>query len=82
MELLVHNLLSRAIAAVAMTNCIQTSAELVPSLDRVASNYLKLVISSSFSPFMVMSPLVLVMLFTMIFDFSVLAYIPYIPDLS
>ncbi|KAH3752970.1 hypothetical protein DPMN_187597 [Dreissena polymorpha] len=46
MELLVHNLLSLVIAAVAMTTLIRTSAVLVPSLDRVAPKYLKLACTS------------------------------------
>ncbi|KAH3717205.1 hypothetical protein DPMN_060136 [Dreissena polymorpha] len=37
-----------------MVLLIRTSAVLMPSLDRVAHKYLKLVTSSSFSPFMVM----------------------------
>ncbi|KAH3720263.1 hypothetical protein DPMN_063160 [Dreissena polymorpha] len=51
-----------------MVILFQTSAVLVPSLDMVAPQYLKLVTSYSFSPLMVMSALVLVVLFTMIFD--------------
>ncbi|KAH3848815.1 hypothetical protein DPMN_091198 [Dreissena polymorpha] len=43
--------------------------------DRVAPSYLKLVTPSSFSPFMVVSALVLVVLFTIIFDFSMLTSI-------
>ncbi|KAH3702918.1 hypothetical protein DPMN_077946 [Dreissena polymorpha] len=50
-ELLVHNLLSLAIASVAIANRIRTSAVLVPSLVRVAPMYLKLVTISSFVPF-------------------------------
>ncbi|KAH3721482.1 hypothetical protein DPMN_064410 [Dreissena polymorpha] len=82
MKLLVHNLLSLAIAAVAMVILIRTSMALVPFLDRVAITYLKLITSSSFSPFMVMSVLLLVVLFTVIFDLSVLTSIPYVPALS
>ncbi|KAH3870120.1 hypothetical protein DPMN_033302 [Dreissena polymorpha] len=41
MELLVYNLFSPAIAAVAMAILIRTSAVLVPSFDRVATKYLK-----------------------------------------
>ncbi|KAH3885491.1 hypothetical protein DPMN_009485 [Dreissena polymorpha] len=48
MELLVHILLSLAIAVVAMAILIQTSAVLVPSFDRVAPKNLKLVTSSGF----------------------------------
>ncbi|KAH3833842.1 hypothetical protein DPMN_107158 [Dreissena polymorpha] len=75
MEMLVQNLFSLAIGAVGIA--IRTSAVLVPSLDRIAPRYLKLVTYSNFSSFMVMSVLVLVVLFTMIFDFSVLTSIPY-----
>ncbi|KAH3848026.1 hypothetical protein DPMN_090363 [Dreissena polymorpha] len=64
-----------------MTILIRTSAVLVPSLDRVAPEYLKLV-TPSYSPFMVMYALVFVLLFTMIFDFSVLTSTPYTPALS
>ncbi|XP_052249846.1 A disintegrin and metalloproteinase with thrombospondin motifs 7-like [Dreissena polymorpha] len=46
-------------------------------LGRVTPKYLKLVTTSSISPFMVMSALVLLMLFKIIFDFSVLTSIPY-----
>ncbi|KAH3712470.1 hypothetical protein DPMN_072172 [Dreissena polymorpha] len=60
-----------------MVILIRTSAVLVPSLGRVASKYLNLVTSSSFSPFLVMSALVRVLLFTMIFDFSLLIPVPY-----
>ncbi|KAH3779826.1 hypothetical protein DPMN_157633 [Dreissena polymorpha] len=45
-KLLVHNLLSLAIAAVAMAILIRTSAVLPPSLDRVAPQCLKLVTNS------------------------------------
>ncbi|KAH3734580.1 hypothetical protein DPMN_041019 [Dreissena polymorpha] len=82
MELIVHNLFSLATAAVAMAILIRTSAVLIPFLDRIAPNYLKPVISSSFSLFMVMYALVLVVLFTIIFHFSVLTSIPYTLALS
>ncbi|KAH3843247.1 hypothetical protein DPMN_116758 [Dreissena polymorpha] len=82
MEQLVHNMHSLAIAAVAMAIFIRTSAALVPSLNRVAPKYLKLVTSSSFLLFMVMCALMLVMLFTMVFDFPLLTSIPYAPALS
>ncbi|KAH3793988.1 hypothetical protein DPMN_147516 [Dreissena polymorpha] len=49
MELLVNNPLSLVIAAVAMAILILTSAELVPSMDRVAPKYFKLVTFSSLS---------------------------------
>ena len=76
MKLLVQNL-SQIIAAVAMEILIRTSAVLVQFLDMVTTNYFKLVTYSSFSPFMVMYVLVLVVLFAIIFDFSVLTSIPY-----
>ncbi|KAH3827871.1 hypothetical protein DPMN_129814 [Dreissena polymorpha] len=46
------------------------------------SQYLNLVTSSSFSPFMVICALMLLILITMIFDFSVLTSVPYAPSLS
>ncbi|KAH3835345.1 hypothetical protein DPMN_108696 [Dreissena polymorpha] len=84
MELLVQNLFSLAIAEVAMAILIRTAVVLVPPLNRVAPKYwyLKLVTSSSFSPFIVMSALVLVVLFYMIFDFSMLTYVLYAHALS
>ncbi|KAH3710068.1 hypothetical protein DPMN_069534 [Dreissena polymorpha] len=48
MKLLVHILLSQAIASVSMTILIQTSSVLIPSLDRVVPKYLNVVNSSSF----------------------------------
>ena len=56
---------------------MQTSAEQVPSLHRVAPSYLRLVISSNFLPFMLISALMLFMLLVMTFLFSVLTSIPY-----
>ena len=53
------------------------SAEQMPSLHRVAPRYLKLVTSSNFWPFMLISALVLFMLLVMILVFSVLTSIPY-----
>ncbi|KAH3882350.1 hypothetical protein DPMN_006285 [Dreissena polymorpha] len=53
-----------------MACLIRTSAALVPSLGRVVLKFLNLITSTSFSPFMVMSALVLVVLFTLIFDYS------------
>ncbi|KAH3858305.1 hypothetical protein DPMN_100927 [Dreissena polymorpha] len=76
MKLLVHNPLSLAISSVAMAMLIRNSAVLVQSLDGFGPNYVKMSTSSSVLPFMVMSALVLVVLFTMIFDLSVLTYIP------
>ncbi|KAH3837510.1 hypothetical protein DPMN_110901 [Dreissena polymorpha] len=63
-------------AAFAMAIIIRTSALLVPSLEMVAP---KRVTSASFAPFMVMSAQVLVVMFTIIFDFFVLTYISYTP---
>ena len=56
---------------------MQTSAEQVPSLHRVAPRYLKLVTSSNFIPFVLISALMLVMLLVLILLFSVLTFIPY-----
>ncbi|KAH3860041.1 hypothetical protein DPMN_022934 [Dreissena polymorpha] len=81
-ELHAHNLLSVAVAAVAMVFLIQTSAVLVPALERNSPKNVKLVTSASFSPFMVMSALVLFVLYTMIFDFSRLTSIQFAPALS
>ncbi|KAH3815630.1 hypothetical protein DPMN_144158 [Dreissena polymorpha] len=80
MELHAHNPLCIAIAVEAIR--IQTSVVLVPSFYMVAPNILKLVTSPSFSPCMVMSARMSFLLFTMIFDFSVLTSIPYTPALS
>ncbi|KAH3813327.1 hypothetical protein DPMN_141782 [Dreissena polymorpha] len=55
MELLVHNLHSLTIAALALPIFIRASTVLVPSLDRVSPKHLKTVFSSNFSPFIVMS---------------------------
>ena len=77
MELLVHNLLSLAIAVVAMDICIRLSAVLVPSFDRIAPKYLKQVTSAGSSPFIVMYSLVLVVLFTIIVYLFVLTSILY-----
>ncbi|KAH3728111.1 hypothetical protein DPMN_054058 [Dreissena polymorpha] len=54
MEWLVNNLISLTNAAVAVAILIRTLAVLVQSLDRVAPKYLKLVTTSSFSPFIKM----------------------------
>ena len=70
-------LFSLAIAAIAEGNLMQTSAEQVPSLHRVAPRYLKPVTSSNFWLFMLMSALVLFMLLVIILLFSVLTSIPY-----
>ena len=55
-------LFSLAIAAITETILIGTSAEQVPSLHRVAFRYLKLVTSSTFWPFMLISALMLFVL--------------------
>ncbi|KAH3877053.1 hypothetical protein DPMN_000909 [Dreissena polymorpha] len=73
MELVVHNLLSWP----SLRSPWQFVFGTGPSLDKVAPKDLKLVDYSSFVPFMVMSALVLVVLFTMIYNFSVLTSIPY-----
>ena len=59
-------LFSLATAAIAEAILMQTSAEQVPSLHRVAPRYLKLVTSCSFWPFMLISALMLCMLLGMI----------------
>ena len=51
---------------------MRTSAEQVSSLHRVAPRYLKLVTSSNFWPFMLISALMLFVLLVMILLFSVL----------
>ncbi|KAH3890355.1 hypothetical protein DPMN_014434 [Dreissena polymorpha] len=81
MELLVNNLPSLAVAAVAIAIFIRSSAVLVPSLDKVAPKYLELVAFTYFSPFMVMYPLALFVLFTMIFDIFRADLQPYAPAL-
>ncbi|KAH3787524.1 hypothetical protein DPMN_165648 [Dreissena polymorpha] len=60
MELLVHNVLSLAIAAVAMAILFRSPAVLVPSLDKVFPRYYKVVTSASFLSLTVMSAPVLV----------------------
>ncbi|KAH3837941.1 hypothetical protein DPMN_111344 [Dreissena polymorpha] len=81
MELLVHKLLSLVIAAVAMAILIRNSAVLVPSLNRVAPKYMKLVTYSIFLLIIVMSALLFV-IFTIIFDFFVLTPYPFAPCFS
>ena len=56
---------------------MRTSAEQVPSLHRVAPRYLKLVNSSNFWPFMLISALMLFVLLVLILRFSVLTSTPY-----
>ena len=55
-------LFSLAIAATAVAILIRTSAERVPFLHRVATMYLKLVTSSDFWPFVLISALMLFVL--------------------
>ncbi|KAH3778614.1 hypothetical protein DPMN_180083 [Dreissena polymorpha] len=82
MDQFVDNLLSPAIAAVAMAILTRTSIVLKHSLDKISPRYLKLVSRCSFSPFMVMFPQMLVVHFNTIFGFSVLTLISYSPALS
>ena len=56
---------------------MRAAAEQVPSLHRIASRYLKLVTSSYFWPFMLISALMLFVLLVMILLFSVLTSNPY-----
>ena len=69
-------LFSLAIAAIAEAILMRTSAEQVPSLHRVAPRYLKLVSSSNFLPFMLISTFMLFVLLVMILLFSGLTSIP------
>ena len=62
--------------AIAEAILMQTSAEQVPSLHRVAPRYLELVTSCNFWLFKLISALMLFMLLVMIFLFSVLISIP------
>ena len=71
-----------AIATIAEAILIRTSAEQVPSLHRVTPRYLKLVTSSNFWQFMLISALILFVLLVMILLFSVLTSIPYAVTLS
>ena len=75
-------LFSLATAAIAEAMLMQTSAEQVPSLYRVAHRYLKLVTCSNFWPFMLISVLMLFVLLVMILLFSVLTSFPYAVALS
>ena len=61
-------LFSLAIAAIAEASLMRTSAEQVSSLHRVAPRYLKLVTSSYFRPFMLISALMLFVLLVVIFS--------------
>ena len=61
------------LATIAVADVIlMSSVEQVPSLDRVAPRYLKLVSSSKFWPFMLVPPLMLFVLLAMILLFSLL----------
>ena len=71
MKLHCQILLSLAIAAIAESILMRTSAEQMPSLHRAAQKYLKLVTSSNFWPFMLISALMLFVLSIMILLFSV-----------
>ena len=75
-------LFSLAIVAIVEANLMWTSAEQVPSLHKVAPRYLKLVTSSSFWLFMLISALMLFVLLVMILLFSVRTSIPYAVALS
>ena len=57
-----------AIAAIAEAILMRISVELVSSLHRVAPRYLKLVTSSYFRPFMLISALMLFVLLVVIFS--------------
>ena len=75
---LYHQILfSLAIAAMVEAILMQTSAEEVPSLHGIAPRYLKLVTSSNFWQFMLISALTLVLLLVMVLLFSVLTTIPH-----
>ena len=74
-------LFSLAISAIAEAVLMQTSAEQVPSLHRVAPRYLKLVTSSNFWPFMLICTDIVVLL-VIILLFSMLTSIPYAVALS
>ncbi|KAH3735361.1 hypothetical protein DPMN_041880 [Dreissena polymorpha] len=60
---------------IAMAILIRTSAVLLPSLDMVASKFLKLTTCLSVSPLIVIYALVLFVLFSMVFDISALTSI-------
>ena len=79
-----HNqiLFSLAIAVIAEAILIRTSVEQVPYLYRVAPRYLKLVTSSNFWPFMLISALTLFVLLVFLFLFSVLTSISHAVALS
>ena len=80
---LYHQILfSLVIAVIAEPILMRTSAELVPSLHRVAARYLKLIIPSNFQPFLLISVLLLFVLLATILLFFVLTSIPYAVDLT
>ena len=70
-------LFSLAIAAIAEAILMRISVELVSSLHRVAPRYLKLVTSSYFRPFMLISALMLFVLLVAILLLFVLTSILY-----
>ena len=74
-------LFSPVIAVIAEAILMQTSAEQVPSLHKIAHRYLKTVTSSNFWPFMLISTLMFVLL-VMILLFSVLTSILYAVTMS
>ena len=61
---------------------MQISAEQVPSLHRVAPEFLKLVTSSNFCPFMFISALMFFVPLVMILLFTLLTSSPYVIALS
>ena len=70
-------LFSLAIAAIDEVSLLLTSAEEMPSLHRVAPKYLKMVTPSNFSPFMLISALMLFVLLVVILLFYMPISIPY-----
>ena len=79
---LFHILASLVIADVAVAVLIFTLSTQEPSYERVATKYLKEVTTSRVFPFMVVFALMLFMLFTITFYFSVLTSIPLASALS
>ena len=77
-----HILFSLAIAAIAEATLMRTFAEQVPSLHRIAPRYLKLVTSSNFWPFKLISALILFVLLVVILLFSLLTSDQYAVALS
>ncbi|KAH3833235.1 hypothetical protein DPMN_106539 [Dreissena polymorpha] len=74
-DLRVHNVVSQAIAVVAMGNIYLDLSGTGAILGQAATKYLKLDTSSNVLPFMVMCALVFFALLTMILDFHVLTSI-------